>query len=146
MRINQVPSCCGAAIIHDLNSYPVKLGFEEALKQKVATNSVLYSQFTIILSQQQEAAFGKVVRKLGFVPVSVITNNRSGNLLHTYMLSVLARFTKHANGKIASLEKDFVVQPVVRNSLSENQKTDIRRKVQDLKNSLEILERSYASK
>lgn len=146
MRINQVPSCCGAAIIHDLNSYPAKLGFEEALKQKVATNSGAYSQFTIILAGVQEANLGMIVRRLGFVPVSTIVNNRSGNPLHTYMLASAPRFTKHANPQIASLEKDFVVQPVVRNSLNENQKTDIRQKVKDLKNSLELLERTYASK
>jgi hypothetical protein len=88
MRINQVPSCCGAAVIHDLGfngTYDEALidykKFEDTITRYLNKS---FSQFTIILNDRQKERLHRRLVEFGFKRVSQVRGKSSQNL-HTYL-------------------------------------------------------------
>lgn len=148
-RINQVPSCCGAAIIHDLGRGPFEFETDKSIsyvEKKISTST--YTQYTIILDDYQRGRMGVRLEKLGFVRVSEMRNHSTKSILHTYMFS--RKTDRNTDPKIASVDKAYppakvVEKEVIKYELTPDQKERLQKAAKRTKDALFVLEQEMAT-
>lgn len=145
-RINQVPSCCGAAVIHNLDTEfaEYKQRSLDYVKKKITSNvHHYYNEYIIILNDLQVTRIGHDLVALGFVKVSEVKNKNTRRVLHTFIYS--RPDNVNTDGRVADVSKAYPKEKVVEKkvmvySLNPDQKERLKRAVDRTKETLTRLE------